>query len=244
MKNELMEKNGRDICKVLEKSANFEMVKEYLSFRLLNAGKNQELLRKAAHIRFLDLAIVPDIAVEADNGQYRAYIPSKVLKDWGMTVNEIWMAARENACKTNPVHILDMERVQLRPFGIRLWTGNFSMELEQIADINEGSPSYILTNRNGMYGAGCILYEGILESISERFQKDILIIPSSVHETLLIPDDGWEIQELEKIVSEVNTKVVADREILSDRVYRYSRKKLEIVFAGGDGDVPQELNWE
>lgn len=54
-----------------------------------------------------------------------------------MTVNEIWMAARENACKTNPVHILDMGRVLLRPFGIRLWTGHFSMELEQLADIRD-----------------------------------------------------------------------------------------------------------
>lgn len=244
MKNELMEKNGRDICKVLEKIANFETVKEYLSFRLLNAGRNQELLRKAAHIRFLDLAIVPDIVVEIDNRQYRVYIHPKVLENWGMTVNEIWMAARENSYKLNPVHVLDMNRVLLRLFGMRLWIGDFSVELEQIADIGENSPFYVLTNRNGMYGAGCILYEGILESISERFQKDILIIPSSVHETLLIPDNGWGIQELEKIVKEVNTKVVADREILSDRVYRYSRKKWEIVFAGGDGGVLQELSWE
>ncbi|SUY60753.1 Uncharacterised protein [[Clostridium] symbiosum] len=60
--------------------------------------------------------------------------------------------------------------------------------MEHMADIdNVEDPMYMLTNATGQYGGGSILNELLLERIAELWKEDIILLPSSVHEFLLIP---------------------------------------------------------
>ena len=91
---------------------------------------------------------------------------------------------------------------------------------------------YLLTNQRGYNGATAIFYEGVLKEFAERVGKDLIILPSSIHEVLLIPDDGTSSYEmLSALVREVNRSEVPRRDQLSDHIYRYLREKdcLEIA---------------
>jgi hypothetical protein len=69
-----------------------------------------------------------------------------------------------------------------------------------------------------------MLDEDALKEAAELYGGDFMILPSSIHEILLLPvrDEKEEIEELAATVREVNDTKVAPDEILSFHVYRYS----------------------
>ena len=88
----------------------------------------------------------------------------------------------------------------------------------------------IVTNTNHMYGANALFYEGVLEHLANRKASDLFILPSSVHELILLKDDGnLNASELQRMVIEVNKSIVDKEEILSDHVYKYSRESEKII---------------
>ena len=87
-------------------------------------------------------------------------------------------------------------------------------------------PMKVLTNDKRIQGAACVLYPGILEKISEESRKNLFVLPSSVHEVILLEDTGEENPEdLKRMIYEVNRTNVAAEEVLSDSLYYYDRKQ-------------------
>ena len=88
---------------------------------------------------------------------------------------------------------------------------------------------YVLTNREKRYGAAALLYSGQISELADQVESDLLILPSSVHEVLLLPDDHrQEYTFYRQMVREVNTTHVEPEEVLSYSLYRYNRKNSEI----------------
>ena len=86
------------------------------------------------------------------------------------------------------------------------------------------SDMYVLTNESKLNGAACILYENVLYDFAQKLGADLYILPSSVHEVILLPKlSMFEKDELVNMVKEVNTEGVAADEVLSDHVYEYNR---------------------
>ena len=82
---------------------------------------------------------------------------------------------------------------------------------------------YVLSNRERSWGAGCILYPGELKRAASRLGGDLVVLPSSVHETMIFVRTGEEDPELfGRMISEVNRKEVAREEWLSFQAYGYS----------------------
>ena len=91
-------------------------------------------------------------------------------------------------------------------------------------------PMYVLTNACKLHGSACILYEDLLVLISQKINNDFYIIPSSIHEVLLIPaENATSYDELSSMVREINSTQVSREEILSDHVYFYSRHTHKIT---------------
>ena len=85
------------------------------------------------------------------------------------------------------------------------------------------TPLYVLTNKARLYGASCILYPNLLDSIADKLTCDFYLIPSSIHEFLILPVlPGTCIQDLNAMIHEVNSTQVEEEEILSDHAYFYS----------------------
>ena len=84
-------------------------------------------------------------------------------------------------------------------------------------------PLSILTNTSGIFGASAMLYPGVLKEFSKKIGHDLIILPSSVHETMIFVRTGEEDPELfGRMISEVNRKEVAREEWLSFQAYGYS----------------------
>lgn len=80
-------------------------------------------------------------------------------------------------------------------------------------------PMFCLTNETKMNAASLILHEDIRKQIGEFMKGDFYILPSSIHETLLLPDNGnFDVKALNAMVKEVNATEVALEDILSDKV--------------------------
>jgi len=89
--------------------------------------------------------------------------------------------------------------------------------------LQEEDAPFILTNTRGINGAVVMVYPGCLKEIGNITGSDLYILPSSIHELLVIPDDGQiYIQELKNMIHEVNTSCVVAEEILSEQLYHYS----------------------
>ena len=96
-------------------------------------------------------------------------------------------------------------------------------EMEKdLKESNKDNPMTIITNDRLVDGASAIFYPGVMDLVGERMQGDYFILPSSVHETLVVPDDGGvSLQELTDMVKEVNMTQVSPEDQLTDQVYHY-----------------------
>jgi len=83
---------------------------------------------------------------------------------------------------------------------------------------------YVLTNQQRFLGACCILYDDVLKEIAERLDSDLYILPSSIHEVILMPVTVTEsVPALSQMVCDINQSEVSAEEILSDHIYYYHR---------------------
>ena len=83
---------------------------------------------------------------------------------------------------------------------------------------------YACTNDVKMNGAGAVLYDGVLKRFAEKAGCDIYILPSSVHEVLLVASAmGIKPEDLKKMVKDVNRTTVSKEDFLSDNVFVYRR---------------------
>ena len=74
-------------------------------------------------------------------------------------------------------------------------------------------------------GAGVLAYQNFMDQAAEKLGGDFFVLPSSIHEILLIPDNGeMVVEELKSMVHEVNLTQVKPEERLTDSVYHYDSK--------------------
>lgn len=209
----------------------FSKVKDKIVYKLVNADKNRELLKQIPHICFLDLAICFCYAYyhkTLGNGTIMIYNTHVAM--WNTNTVELMRLAKKNAPRLSPPECNSMETVLAE---LAEETQEESIFTEScFRGDSKGIPMHILSNEKRTYGAACILYPGMLQQISESFSKDFYILPSSIHEVILLADDGWEEPEhLKEMVREVNATQVEPEEILSDNVYYYDhiQKEMRII---------------
>ena len=112
--------------------------------------------------------------------------------------------------------------------------GRMLAELRGMPDENivPEVPLYVLTNKSRMFGAACMMYPGVFEQIVPELKGGFFVIPSSVHEVLLLsPENVFDREGLRALVREVNENQVEPYEVLSDNVYFYDSEKRKIGMA-------------
>lgn len=94
----------------------------------------------------------------------------------------------------------------------------------------DGPALHVLTNRRGIYGASCMLYRDIIKDFADQEEADVIILPSSIHEVLLFPDHlMFDHAFLCRTVQEINREDVPEEDVLSDRIYIFSRETGTII---------------
>ncbi len=198
-------------------------VKDKVVYKVVNYDKNLKLLMDIPHRKMLDLAIVYYCLLEQDKGMSAtALIHNSHIKSWNITENQLY----EDAIINTP----RLLRSCIKPMSTIL------REMIEIEDDDEKEESdtqligregemYVLTNENRVNGAACMLYEKVLDKFADLMEADLYILPSSVHEVIILPkQNSYDKKMLQDMVREVNVEGVATDEVLSDNVYEYCRK--------------------
>ena len=105
------------------------------------------------------------------------------------------------------------------------------LERKDIANVRVDDNMYVLTNYLRQYGAACMFYQGVLSKFAMTVGTDFYILPSSVHEVILLPvRKDYTKEKLQEMVRQVNRTQVAEEDVLSDNIYLYSKKMRKILF--------------
>ena len=199
----------------------WENVKQRIIFRMVNYNANKELLNGVPHRRILDLAVVYHCLVESTpEADATILIHNHHMESWKVTEDVLFHAALENTPCLQKACVVNMEQVCQ------------SMISEKDSDLAVAKSINILTNTNRTNGAGVILYPNVLKEFAEEMGHDFYIIPSSIHETILLPMLGDDWEALSQMVKEVNATQLAPEEVLSDHVYEYRRSKNVVSMRG------------
>lgn len=200
----------------------YDALKDNIVCRVINTRCNEKILKEAPHVDFLDLSIVYYSIIGAPGRTQASFmILNKHLEIWGENADALHTLALKNTFHLNPVCVVEMNRL-LAEMAV-----NLSVEdREEMAEFIRGQDAmsmYVLTNPSRLFGAVGILRKDVMRNFGKE-HGDFYILPSSVHELILVPlceCDEDAAENLCRIVHEVNfTQVPAD-EILAEGIYHY-----------------------
>ena len=196
----------------------YSLAKDTVIINLINFHKNIEKLDKIPFIRYHDLVITFKCYLSDYLGETGTIcITNDIMKQWGVDLETLLSDAITNTEKILPFELIDMNSF------FEDHCCNYEYDASSLC-------MYILTNKEKRHGAVSILYPGLLEKIARDMDSDLLLIPSSIHEFLILPFHSIDaIEEYNSFINEVNSTEVPDDEILSDHVYQFSREKNTII---------------
>lgn len=208
-----VEKGFRESPQVdLESISDYEQMKSKLSMEVVSAEKNAELLESIPHERMEDMAVVYRFVLDqTDSGNGTILVTNQLLDQYGITKELLRADAMENAPEIRPSEIRGMSEVmsELAPGMI-----------PEVAP--EDEQMFVATVPNKIHGAGVIAYPNFMEDAVQKMGGDFFVLPSSIHEVLLVKDNGQvAAKELENMVKEVNATQVEPADQLTDHVYHY-----------------------
>lgn len=192
----------------------YEEIKDRIVYRLINREANEKMLKDVPFVPYLDLAIVFYVLLEVNHfGTATMAICNEHLKIWKISEKELFRQAEKNTS------VLLRDEFQTMSAVIEELTSQEILSEEE--DV-----MYVLSNQIRSYGASAILYQGRLEAIGMYLKSNYYVLPSSVHEVIVIPEnEAMGIQSLSAIVQEINQTQVQEEEVLSNHAYYYDRKK-------------------
>lgn len=180
----------------------FNHVKEHIVYKLIRRDANEELLKQIPYEPFLDLAVVYYIQIDNTRfGSAAIQIRNEHLRYWRVEKEEISCLAEKNTPRIYPVQIRQIVRFM-----------------------------YVATNEQCSLGAAVMRYPDFREKVRGMIRGDFYILPSSIHEVILVPESfGLEPERMQEMVKEINQTGVALEEVLSDSVYYFDGEEIRIV---------------
>ena len=214
----------------IEDIRNIDKVKEKIECRLVNCENNAEFLEGKPFTQVEDLAVIYTVNLgrQGQDGLMSTTVNDMLLADWGISTEELHSIAIEN---------LENSGIQLKSMRDQLMELMFpdgapddqSMDFMLPPD-DAQHQMYVLTNREKNYGAKAVLDTQKMDEIAEKLGGDFVIIPSSVHEVLILPNAAeMDRSALEQMVNTVNATEVSPNDVLSNNIYCYDAQNHELM---------------
>lgn len=185
-----------------------ESVKSRIMLYLVNYRRNKEQLVGRPYFIFEDLAVVFRFSDPKEPLKEKP-VDHKDLNRWGIQKEELYRYAMENMRERFPAHVKT---------AVRNLKG-----LDQ-------EPVFIVSNRQGIYGAGVMLYPGFLKELSGRYGWSLFLMPWSVHEVFILLDRGqFRPDHLRKMMQKNVSGLISEQDCLSDNLYYYDSFEKQIL---------------
>ncbi|MBE6028212.1 MAG: hypothetical protein E7227_06400 [Clostridiales bacterium] len=206
--------------------------REGFGVRLLNKAKNHDYLKDVPHIDDIGLALI----AEMRSGEFRAVITNSLMEEMGLTKEELFEKALRESAEKDRATLYRISDMLCSP-------ESCENLLESGADaINESDPLLVLSNEDCFWGAAALFYPGMLARLSDLLGGNFYVLPSSVHEVLLLPVSEGDPQSLASTIREANRSVTDCSVFLADDLFVCVSGKLKQVSFGGvipsRGNIP------
>lgn len=194
----------------------YEKVKDNTYLRMIPG--DSPILKSTPHKMIEDMALVVNIHLDSfsdENARSCVVINQSLLETYGIDEKQLFSDAERNSLENEPL--------VFRPL---LDT------IKHLIDINDlpapedvGIMTYIATNKSGFHGAAVAGYPEFYEKAAETVGGSFYMLPSSVHEFILIKDDGTsKAKDLNAMIKNINETVLETRDILATQCYHYDAK--------------------
>ena len=213
--------NIMDVFKT-EDFYDFDKMKEKIVLKVINTERNLDLLEQVPHLDMEGLGLSVVFYVSLMTGEQSAgiLIKNEHLKLWEKTVSDLLTVAEVN---TNRMHAFTIKSMN------EVLSGMFGFEEDLIPD--DVPALYVLADENKTFGASQLYLKDKIREFAEKNNCDVYILPSSVHELLLLRADfpNLEPSYLKEMVCEVNASEVSEADFLCDGLFKYILSEDKII---------------
>lgn len=228
------ESMGGSIPDCCSRIGEYDRVKEYLGVRLVNTKANRQELARLPHREMEDLSLIAVVRfpLKDGTGYGSIKVTEDMWKEWGVSADQMFEQAWKNEERPTLQEIEGLVKNEENQ--------NDLFALESLPR-HPGEMSYILTNDRLIDGAALIAFPGVMEKLDELFTEGFFVVPSSIHETMIVPkrSAGQITPEIMgQMVRDINRTYVEKKEILSDRIYEYDKE------SGTIRQVPESMERE
>lgn len=203
----------------------YKQVKSRLSMQIVSAERNAELLEDVPHEMIEDMAVVYRVLMTqpgVGSGTVTTLVTNEMLKNYGITDSQLKKDAMRNAPNVKPVKIRDMSET----------VKDFDLELAPDVSVENGK-IFVASVTDNVYGAAVIAYPNFLDNAAAILRSDFFVLPTSIHEIILVKDDGnVDADDLKNLVTAVNAAQVDPADQLTDNVYHYDMYSNVFEMAG------------
>jgi hypothetical protein len=194
----------------------YEQVKNHTFFRLVPG--DSPVLKEAPHRKIQDMALVVSahlVDFSDEHGKSVVVVTKPLMEMYGIDEKQLFEDAEKNSVSKEPIvftPLVDMIK-------------NLIKNDEVPSPEEVGIVTYIATNKSGFHGAAVAAYPEFLDQAAETIGGSFYMLPSSVHEFILIKDDGKpNAKDLNRMIKNVNETVLEPRDFLSNQCYHYDAK--------------------
>lgn len=202
----------------------FDVIKEKIGYRIINTEINREML--ANHLNrpvpgMDDLSMI--YCLNMDAGIIK--ITNSLAKTWNVSEVEINELAMKNSYHIYKPKVSSMSEILNEMLSEQVKSIIISDdEKKELVNNTSEDIMYVATSCDKKFGAGVILLDEVKDDINRiSGGRECYILPSSLHEVIIVPKRNDEdIEILKNMVNEVNVNEVSYLDLLSNNVYEYN----------------------
>ena len=198
---------------------------EHLSLRLLSKSRNRETLRR---LPYFDLGCGLVLIADMNYGDLRAVVTNEMIGALDITQEELFRMIFQNLSIAD-ASFSRLENLMADDYIMK----NGLLDSPPGTVLSETDTLYLLTNRDNYWGSAALFYPGVMAKIHELMDGDFYVLPSSVHELLILPVLGHDPEGLVYTIQSANRVALSEGDILSDDLYVCDSEALHRVSYGG-----------
>ncbi len=221
----------------------YEKAKDRILPKIVGMEGNEKYLEDKPFTQMEDLAVVYYVDMgRLGGGTMSSPITENLMNSWGITREELHQSALSNMESKSVSSFKSMQEVMMEmmlPDMAERFGGDMDAARDAVSSMlpPDDGAMYVLTNQEKLNGATALLDAKIMGEISEKYGENFFILPSSLHEVLIVPArEGMELSVLENMVQEVNATQVAPQDRLSDHVYKYDAQEQSVFRADKEAE--------
>ncbi len=191
---------------------------------ICNASSCSDYLKDLPHESLCDLSIYYRVLIDiaGNDGEGSVVVISHLMKSWAIPYEQLKEQAWKNIHDINPPTFQTMFEV-LSDMMPAFSENAFPEERDCTTTM------HVLSSKSRVNGAVYMADVSTLSKIANDLETDLILLPSSRHEILILPygmadsPEKWE--EMKAMVTEINQSTVADEDYLADSCYSYVRSR-------------------